>query len=658
MAEGTLIFDIETHSKELLYSMPPEEFVRLIGYAWDDSEVTITTDLEEIREQILKARYIIGHNIHAFDLPAVFGTGSDTPLELAMQKRVYDTWTHAVLVNPAPSTFVNRFGVNTLAKKPEQMLRWFALDEQAHQLGVKGKTDDLKALAKEFGGFGSIPVDEPRYIEYLRGDVEASRAVGKALLKLGPLDAYAMREQEISARAAVISSNGLRVDQAAAQARVDELAARRGVIMEDLQTRYGLPTEGLSPWDTLEGKTAILAALSDYGITPESKPDWPKTPTWEKRHLKIQESLDKASELEAAVAGWRDEVLLGELPKRSIESRGRWIIRDEAKAAELRANPLPVAYGLSLGGEELIELTRDTEASELGRALSELKGQRSLAQLALDSTHPDGRVHPSITMLQRSGRWSTTEPGLTIWTSRGEGAVEKSYFLPDSEDEVLIEIDYSNADARIVAALSGDRKYCERFEPGADGHMINAIAAWGEDVVSKDPKKYRQMAKPLGHGWSYGGRPNGLSRASGLPVAIAKVFCAGMDAAFSTLVRWQNQVRKEAGKGFVMSEWGRKLWVEKGREFTQAPALKGQNGTREIVCDALLRMPPHVLRRVKAQIHDAVLFSVPRENWEECRDYLVELMETSFKPARGGQLVDFPVSAGPPGENWMAACHE
>lgn len=594
MTEGTLTFDIETHSAELLYSMEPEEFIRLIGYAWGDGEVVLTTSVEEIREQILKARWIIGHNIHAFDLRAVFGIKSDIPLELAQQRRVYDTWTHAALVNPAPYMFTNRHGKNALANSPDKMKRWFSLDEQAHQLGVPGKTHDLKALAKEFGGFGSIPVDDERYREYLIGDVVASRVVAQELLKKGKLDDYALREQEIAARAAVISSNGLRVDVEAAKARVEELRVRREAILSELQTKYGLPTEGKSPWATTAGKEAIMAALADHGITPKSRKDWTKTSTG----------------------------------------------------------------NLSLGGEVLTELTKGTSAEDLGKALAELKGQRSLAQLALDSTHPDGFVHPDITMLQRSGRWSTTEPGLTVWTSRGEGAVEKSYFVPDSDDEVLLELDYSNADARIVAAYSGDRKYAERFEPGADGHMINAIAAWGRDVVESDPKKYRQMAKPLGHGWSYGGRPGGLVRVTGLPFTTAKKFCDGMDSTFVALVDWQNRVRDEATRGYVMNEWGRKLWVEKDRIFTQAPALKGQNGTREIVCDALLRMPPHVLRRVKAQIHDAVLFSVPRENWEACRDYLVRLMETKFQPSVGGQRVEFPVSAGPAGANWMEASHE
>jgi DNA polymerase-1 len=363
--------------------------------------------------------------------------------------------------------------------------------------------------------------------------------------------------------------------------------------LSELQEKYGLPTTGKSPWASKDGKAAIMAALADHGITPETRSDWTRTATG----------------------------------------------------------------NISLGGETLIQITEGTPAEDLGRALAELKGQRSLAQLALDSTHPDGFVHPDITMLQRSGRWSTTEPGLTIWTSRGEGAVEKSYFLPDSDDEVLLEIDYSNADARFVAAVSGDRKYAERFEPGADGHMINAIAAWGKETVEADPKTYRQLAKPLGHGWSYGGRAKGLASNTGLPFETAKTFVDGMDKAFSVLVRWQNRVRKEASRGYVENDWGRKLWVEKGREFTQAPALIGQNGTREIVCDALLKMPPHVLRRVKAQIHDAILFSVPKDNWEECRDYLVKLMETDFKPAYGGQRIDFPVSAGPAGSNWMEASH-
>ena len=203
-----------------------------------------------------------------------------------------------------------------------------------------------------------------------------------------------------------------------------------------------------------------MKALADHGITERSRPDWPRTP----------------------------------------------------KGA------------VSLGGDVLISLTSGTEAEELGRSLAELKGQRPLAQLALDSMHEDGFVHPSITMLQKSGRWSTTNPGLTVWTRWGEGAAEKRYFLPDSDDDVLLELDYSNADARAVAAMSGDRKYAQRFQPGADGHTINALAAWGKEKFDSDPEYYRQLAKPGGHGWGYRIGAKKLASTWGLPVEEAKLF--------------------------------------------------------------------------------------------------------------------------------------
>lgn len=606
-----LTFDIETHSRRHLYSMPPEEFVRLIGYAWDDGPVVITTDLEELKEQISKARWIVGHNIHDFDLRAVYGYKSDIPMQLADEKRVYDTWTHAVLVHPAPSEYTNRHGKGALARKPEQMKAWFSLDEQAYQLGVVGKTADLKKLAYEFGdpklnkkareddGFGKIPVDDQRYIDYLIGDVNASRAVAKKLLARGPLNEYALREQRIESRKACISSNGFRVDKEKAQARVDFLAEKKAELMAMLVEKYDFPTEGKQPWSSNKGKEAIYKALADMGIDEGSRPNWPRTPNGARQ----------------------------------------------------------------LGGEVLLELTQGTPAEEFGQALAMLKGQRSLAELALKSTYEDGFVHPEITMLQRSGRWSTTEPGLTVWTSRGDGAVEKSYFIPDDDDQVLIEIDLSNADARAVAALSGDKKYAERFEPGADGHLINAWAAWGKDVVGTDKKNpvtamYRQKAKVPGHGWGYKIGPKKLAAQTGMPFAEAKEFLANMNKAFQGVVAWQKRATDAAlTYGYVMNPWGRKMWIEKGREWTQAPALLGQSATREIVCDALLSMPYRAVRTCKAQIHDALVFSVPKSNWEEWRDYLLSKIESYMNP-EGGQHIDFPAGCGPAGANWHEAAHD
>jgi DNA polymerase family A len=611
--KGTLVFDLETHEKNKLYSMPPEEFVRLVGYAWDDGEVVVTTSLNELKQQMHKARWIIGHNIHDFDLRAVFGVKSNIPMQLADEGRVYDTWTHAVLVNPAPYKSINRFGKPATYNKPEKMLSWFSLNEQAYQLGVPGKLFELKELAIEFGegrtkaekaidGYGKIPVDDPRYIEYLKQDVRASRAVAKALMARGPLDPYALREQRIESRKACIMSNGVRVDVDKATTRRDQLKGKRDEIVAWLVEEFDFPDDPAKkqPWRSKQGKDAILQALATKGVTEATRPLW------------------KRSEKTGTV---------------------------------------------SLGGEVLLDVTRGTEAEEIGTVLAELMGQRSLSQLTLDSLFPDGFVHPEITMLQRSGRWSTTKPGLTVWTSHGPNAIEKEYYLPDFDDHVLLEIDASNADARVVAWYSGDEAFAKRFEPGQDGHMINAWAAWGKDVVGTDkhdPRTaaWRQKAKPLGHGWSYGGGYKTLSAQTGTPEPEAKQFCEGMKKAFKKIIAWQDSVRQYARyNGYVINRWGRKMFVEKGREYTQAPALMGQSGTREIMCDALLAMPHHVVRTVKAQIHDALLFSVPAAKFEACRDYLVKLMTCELEAPPGGLRMDFPMEAGPAGINWFLSDH-
>lgn len=612
--QGVLVFDLETHEKDLLYSMPPEEFIRLIGYTWDDDEeVVITTDLNELKAQIKKARWIVGHNIHDFDLRAVFGTKSNIPMKLADEGRVYDTWTHAVLVHPAPYKYLNRHGKETLADKPEKMLKWFSLNEQAYQLGVPGKTMELKELAIKYGegrtkadkaldGYGKIPVDDPDYVEYLKADVRASRAIAKRLMGKGPLDAYALREQRIESRKATIMSNGVRVHIEKATARRDKLKGKRDEIVKWMVDEFDFPDDPSKkqPWRSKQGKEAIIKALSSKGINQATRPTW----------------------------------------KRS------------GKTGDV-----------SLGGEVLLELTANSDAEEMGRALAELMGQRSLSQLTLDSTHPDGFVHPEITMLQRSGRWSTTKPGLTVWTSHGPNAIEKEYYLPDSDDEVLLEIDASNADARVVAWYSGDEGFAIRFQPGMDGHLMNAWAAWGKDVVGtnkKDPKtaEFRQKAKALGHGWSYGGGYKTLARHAGLPEADSKRFCDGMAKAYPRIILWQNSVRAYArAHGYVINRWGRKMFTEPGREYTQAPALMGQSGTREIMCDALLAMPHNVVRTVKAQIHDALLFSVPKAKFEVCKNYLVKLMECSLPAPPGGLDMAFPMESGPAGENWYLSDH-
>lgn len=620
--------DLETHSLDERYSKSPREYFRLAGYVFgEDEEVKITESYDEIIEVLQSARLVIGHNLTNFDLSVLYGPASTLPLIWARSKRVFDTLVHATLVNPAPEKYINKDGKEVLANEPSKARRWFSLDNQAYQLGVPGKSMDLADLADQYGhrfepafsektgkrlskdkkvpldvccSYGNIPTDNPVFRDYLRHDVLATRHVARKLLEKGPLDDYAWREQYCAAINAQISRNGIRVDMELVDARMYEQDWTTAHILDGLHYKYGLPLEGKKPLATKAGKESLSEALVAVGVYKSSLAT---TATG---------GVSYSGDSVRIAAGWEKN------------EDGRWGPKEGARA----------------------------DALELSEAVATLAGTRTLPELVKESLHPDGRVHPDIVTLQRSARSSTTKPGLTIFDNS-----HKDYFLSDSEDSVLVEFDLQAADARAVAALSGDRLFAERFEPGKDSHMINAIVAWGEEMVATNPKYYRKRAKAPGHGWAYRVRKNTLSETTGLPVEEAATFLDNMNKSFKYVVAWQERTCSFARRnGYVVGIKGRHMPVEPARMYNQPPALVGQNFTTEVIRDGLISMGIEYLRRIKLTNHDAVLFDLPKENLDKHIKYIEEHMTRSYHP-KGGLQMDFPVAYGPAGRTWKAADH-
>jgi DNA polymerase-1 len=627
-SDTTLTLDIETHSADEMYSLPPREFFRLGGLAWGEAEPIVTEDYDEVIEAIRSATMVISHNGHSFDWSVLFGPDSIEPVHLARQRKLFCTYTHAQLANPAPEGYYQgRGGKRYPSTKPEEYRKWYSLDNQAFQLGVDGKSADVSELADRYlytrapkisektgkelktiiktripeacCGYGDIPLDLEEFREYLQQDVRANREVARKLLEKMPFTPYAQREQLKKAIACQISRNGWRVDQALVLQRIIDMAEEAAHALDGLHGRYGFPVNKKKPTATTEGKQAILKAFKELG----------------------------AKEAD--------------------------FLRTDKGALSYSADSVhQVAARVSERSPELAD-----QAARLGDAVGMLAGQRSLAELTEKSVHPDGKVHPSIDPLQRSGRFSTTKPGLTIWDD-----FHKDYYIADQEDHRIVEFDFSNADARAVAAMSGDLRFAERFEPGADGHLINAQAAWGIEKVGTDRSDpvtaaYRQAAKAPGHGWSYRLGPGRAARIMGVSFLDAKAFLDGLNRAFRGVVAWQDRVC-DAGKrdGYVVNDWGRVMQIT-GSDYTQPPALLGQSTTNEVLFDGLIKLPDRILRMIKLTVHDAVVASIPLSTLDKDIDLVVRCFSRTWKPRNGGQPIEFPLGHGPAGRNWKEAVH-
>lgn len=611
MTQGRfLYFDIESHNAGRQYGMTPREFVRVFQYAFDDGEVQTTTDYDEMLELIRSARFVVGHNIVSFDLSVLFGVDSMEPLEMALQGRVIDTFVLASLVNPAPYSYVNKDGRTVFdGAKPERAKKWLSLDEQAHQLGVQGKMGDLKELAKKYNppktavrdlDFSLIPLDDPDFYAYMIQDVVAVRHIYRELLSMLKAQNYRgdyiWREMIVWSINAQITRNGVLVNTAEAQARVDELAKEREEIMKWLVEDFDMPTDSKMPWKSNAGKGSIIKAFESFGIVPEKNDTWART-----------------------------------------------------------ASGAP-----SFSGETMIAISEGTEAEKLGRALATLQGQRSLAQLALDSTYEDGRIHPEIACLQRSGRTSVQRPGLTVWTARGPGAIEKRYMIADP-GTYMVEMDFAAADARVVAAVSGDEAYAERFAPGADAHEITGRIFF-PDKYDDDPKYYRNKTKPGTHGMSYRVGARKLAATLDVTVPEALGFLENYKSTYPYVAHWQDHVTREGERGHVTNWWGRRMVVDPDRSFTQSSALIGQSSTREILFEGLIRIAREnieMMRWLRMTVHDALVICVPKDQVETAVPYILETMTYTFDPGTNvSQPIEFPMSVGNLNStDWHAAGH-
>ena len=125
--------------------------------------------------------------------------------------------------------------------------------------------------------------------------------------------------------------------------------------------------------------------------------------------------------------------------------------------------------------------------------------------------------------------------------------------------------------------------------------------------------------------------------------------------AYPDVVKWQDKVTAQGEYGYIDNMWGRRMVVERDRAYTQTAGLMGQNFTREVLYDGLIRLleeDADSMRWVRFLVHDALVASVPVERVE----YATELIDRCMTVVHNG--IEFRMNRGEPADNWAAAGHD
>jgi DNA polymerase-1 len=213
-------------------------------------------------------------------------------------------------------------------------------------------------------------------------------------------------------------------------------------------------------------------------------------------------------------------------------------------------------------------------------------------------------------------------------------------------------MDFSAADARVVAAYSGDRHYLrDMTDRSFDAHIQTARWCFGEKF-NEDPRKYRQIAKDVTHAIPYGAGGKRVSETVGIPLSQGHEVIKKFGSTYPAVARWMKRSREEGKSGTLRNAWGGVLYLEPGREYTQSPALFGQNGTRELLVDGMIRCrDAGLLGYLKITVHDAVVFSFPKDKHEALKAKAEACFTTKFRE------VPFPLTSGKPAHNWYESGH-
>ena len=276
-----------------------------------------------------------------------------------------------------------------------------------------------------------------------------------------------------------------------------------------------------------------------------------------------------------------------------------------------------------------------------------------------------GRVHTSYSMAGTStGRLSSTDPNLQNIPIRSEdGRKIREAFICE-EGSILLSLDYSQIELRILAQIAELDALKEAFFQGQDIHALTASQMFDVPLEGMDPM-IRRQAKAINFGIIYGISGYGLARNLRIPRKEAQSFIDKYFERFPGIKDYmESTVNFAKENGYVETLFGRRIHTPeintRGPQagFSKRAAINApiQGTAADVIRRAMIRMPEAIAglpAKMLLQVHDELLFEVSRNAVNETILVVKEIMENAARPAIE---MDVPliVDAGQ-GRNWAEA---
>jgi len=298
------------------------------------------------------------------------------------------------------------------------------------------------------------------------------------------------------------------------------------------------------------------------------------------------------------------------------------------------------------------------------RQLSKLKS--TYTDALQDHINPEtGRVHTSYVIAgANTGRLASTDPNLQNIPVRTEdGRRIREAFIAEP-GKVLVSLDYSQIELRILAHVAGIDSLKAAFREGQDIHAMTASEMFDVPLDQMTPD-IRRQAKAINFGVIYGISGFGLARNLRIPRSEAQGFIDRYFERFPGIREYMDTTVKFAkDKSRVETLFGRVIHTPEinakgpAAGFAKRAAINApiQGTAADIIRRAMIRMPQAIAElpaKMLLQVHDELLFEVDEDQVDPLVAAAKEVMQEASDPV---VHLDVPlvVDAGQ-GAHWAAA---
>jgi DNA polymerase-1 len=297
------------------------------------------------------------------------------------------------------------------------------------------------------------------------------------------------------------------------------------------------------------------------------------------------------------------------------------------------------------------------------RSLGKLKSTYvdALAELVNPKT---GRVHTTFNQaIAATGRLSSSDPNLQNIPARTEeGRRIREAFIAD-KGCVLISLDYSQIELRVLAQLAREEALLSAFKKGEDVHALTASGIFGV-APGEVTREQRAVGKTVNFATIYGQTSYGLSQQLGISQSEAAEYIDNYFKKYPRVAAYRDEVIERAREeGRVTTILGRRRFFpdinsQNGmmRQIAERMAFNTvfQGSAADIIKVAMIDVHeglPEVSPGAKLllQVHDELVVESPEGDAEKVTEFVKGIMENAVK-------LDVPlvVDTGM-GKNWAEA---